>query len=351
MTSKVAFLSDTHFGWKIDNIQYVDYIKRFYRDFFFPELMRNDIQCVIQFGDLLDNRKNISIKTLKLINEVFLEPLYNLEIELITIIGNHDTYYKDTNDLNSVRYVLQGYKNVTLYEEITEVQIGAKMFGFVPWINDGNIQDFERFSEMSDVDVVVGHFEFGGMEYQKGIVSERGMSTTMVKRFPEVYSGHYHISSKKGNILYLNTPYEMTFNDMDEEKGFYVYDTKNSGLEFLQNPETLFKKVVYQDEETDYDQMDYQEFHNSYVKVYVLQRSNITMYNRFIDSLYAANPIDISVIEQEIDFEEEDDVDIEIQSTIGIIKDSVETLTNVDNPSIIAIMDELYKEAALTVNE
>lgn len=344
---KIAFLSDTHFGYRIDNESYTDYVAKFYTDFFFPYLEQNGIKTVIQFGDLLDNRRHVSMKTLMFMNRVLFEPMKAADITMHTFLGNHDVYYKNTNSLNSPTYVCAPFDNVHVYDKITELVFDGRKFGLVPWINQENLGKFQAWLAMTDAQTCLGHFEFGGFEYAKGIISERGMKTEGFSKFDDVYSGHYHISSSKKNIMYLNTPCEMTFSDMGTEKGFYVYDTKKADLEFQLSPFVLFNKIIYDDSEVDFDEFDFSAFTGTYVKVYVIQRDSMAMYSRFIDSLYNAKCIDIQIIEQDFGLEDAEDVDVETQTTIDIIRDTVEALQNVDQAGVLKILDILYKEANL----
>lgn len=348
--SKVVFLGDTHFGYRIDNNAYTNHVKKFYTEFFFPYLKANKIDTIIQFGDLMDNRRHVSIKTLRFIKEVFLDPMKKAKIKMHTFLGNHDIYYKNTNDLNSPAYVLQGYKNVKLYQTNTDVEIGGRLFGMVPWINEENMSLFEKYINMTEAKTICGHFEFGGFEYVKGVTSDRGMGTKQFTRFEDVYSGHYHITSSKGNITYLGTPYEMTFNDLGDPKGLWVYDTDDASIEQITSPHILFRKIIYDDTTVDYDTYDFTIYKESYVRVYVIKRDNMAMYSRFIDNLYNAEAIDINVLEKDLDFDD-DDVDVETQSTIDIMRDTVSSLTNVDQSGIITILDNLYREATLMGNE
>jgi hypothetical protein len=42
------------------------------------------------------------------------------------------------------------------------------------------------------------------------------------------------------NISYLGTPYEITFADVNEKKGFHVFDTETRVMEFVPNENKLF---------------------------------------------------------------------------------------------------------------
>ena len=48
------------------------------------------------------------------------------------------------------------------------------------------------------------------------------MDPSIYKDFKQVFSGHYHHKSSRGNITYLGNPYQMFWNDYkDEEDSIY----------------------------------------------------------------------------------------------------------------------------------
>ena len=49
-----------------------------------------------------------------------------MKINFHCIVGNHDIYYKNTNDVNSLKELIDGkYKNIHIYEDPTDVNIGG----------------------------------------------------------------------------------------------------------------------------------------------------------------------------------------------------------------------------------
>lgn len=346
---KIALLGDTHFGYRIDSEVYTNYVRCFYDEVFFPYLDKHNIKTVFQLGDLMDNRRYLSIKSLRFINDHFLLPLKNRNIELVSFLGNHDVMYKNTNDLNSPRYVVSSYDNVELCEVITEKEYDGVKFGFVPWINKENTDKFEHWINTTEATICLGHFELNGFEYFRGVTSERGMDHKPLKKFKQVYSGHFHIGSHKGNIRYIGTPYEMTFNDLGDEKGFWILDTNDLSLERVINNNVLYRKIIYDDESVDYDTFDFSIYKDCYLKVYVIKKKDIPMYNRFIDNIYKTDVIDVDIIERDINYDD-DFEQLETQDTFSIILDTVNGLKDVDNASVISIMNDLYKEATLVTD-
>ena len=98
--NKVAIITDTHFGARNDSPAFSRYFKKFYEEVFFPTLEERGIRTVIHMGDVVDRRKFINWKTLYQMREVFFDACYGRYINLHVIIGNHDTFFKNTNAVN-----------------------------------------------------------------------------------------------------------------------------------------------------------------------------------------------------------------------------------------------------------
>ena len=99
---KIALLNDTHFGARNDSPAFLDYFMRFYNEIFFPYLKENNITTLIHLGDVVDRRKFINFKTAHTFREDFMHRLYKEGIDTHIILGNNDTYYKNTNELNEI---------------------------------------------------------------------------------------------------------------------------------------------------------------------------------------------------------------------------------------------------------
>ena len=93
---KIALITDTHWGVRNDQLAFLDNNKKFLDDIFFPYLDAHSIDTVIHLGDLVDRRKYLNINTAKRLRDDFIRPLHRREIRPYLIIGNHDTYYKNT---------------------------------------------------------------------------------------------------------------------------------------------------------------------------------------------------------------------------------------------------------------
>ena len=106
---KIALITDTHWGVRNDNVAFLDNSKRFLDEVFFPYLRDNGVSTLIHLGDLVDRRKYININTARRLREDFLVPLKDHSLDVHIIAGNHDTYYKNTNEVNSLRELTNSY--------------------------------------------------------------------------------------------------------------------------------------------------------------------------------------------------------------------------------------------------
>lgn len=345
----VAILGDTHFGARGDSPFFHNYFKKFYDEVFFPYLRENNIKHVIQLGDVFDRRKYVNFNTLQQAKEYFFEPLNN-EFDSYLLIGNHDTYFRNTNDVNSVNLLLGEYKNITPILDPTQVSVGADIL-LVPWINPENEVDTVKSMELSTAQICMGHFEIDGFEMQRGMLHEGGLKPSTFDKFDLVLSGHFHTKSTRGNITYTGTPYEMTWSDWDDPKGFWVLDTETREMVFVENPLKMFHKVWYDDLNkslTDTVVADFSGYKDTIVKVIIKNKTNPYWFDLYIEKLEKAGAIDIQVVEDHLNLNLEDDEDIvnEAEDTLTILNKYVEQLElQADKQKLENLLRNLYNEA------
>jgi predicted phosphodiesterase len=195
---KIALLNDTHCGIRGSSDIFINYQEEFYTDIFFPYLIKNDIKHIIHLGDYYENRRFINFKALNANRKHFLEKLREYGITMDIIPGNHDTYYKNTNDLNSLKELLGHYMNeVNIVEEPTVLDYDGMKIGLVPWICQDNEDKIQTFLKNCSADVIGGHFELIGFDMMRGVPCTHGMTSDNLKRFDLVMSGHYHAKSNR----------------------------------------------------------------------------------------------------------------------------------------------------------
>jgi DNA repair exonuclease SbcCD nuclease subunit len=345
---KVALITDTHFGARSDSIPFDNFFAKFYTEVFFPHLEQAGIKTIIHLGDVFDRRKFINYNTLKKCREYFFDKARDLGIDVHMIAGNHDTFFKNTNEVNSLDLLLREYGNVITYSDAEEIKLDGKNLLLVPWICSGNYAETMEVVDKSNAQAVFGHFEFSGFEMYRGHKNDHGMGTEHFDRFPLVCSGHFHHRSRTGNILYLGNTYEFTWSDYNDPRGYHLYDTETNEVEFFENPFQIFHKIYYDDTTSDPNSMDLGPIVGSCVRLVVVKKTDFYKFDRFVDKLYDCDLIELKIIEDFSEFEadviEEDKMDVE--DTMTVLSDFVDTVsTDLDKDKIKNLLRTLYIEA------
>lgn len=347
---KVAIITDMHFGSRNDKRSFLDYFEKFYEEIFFPELEKRNINCLLILGDTFDRRKYINFYSLQRTKKMFFDKLkqYNIRTTYM-LVGNHDTTFKNTNEINSPELLLDGYENVFVIDKPQTVL--ADTILMVPWINTSNYQDCLEAIKNTNATICMGHFEIAGFSMYRGHQCEDGLSRDLFDKFQITLSGHYHHKSTSGNIHYLGTPYPMTWQDWNDDRGFHVFDTQTYELEFIKNPYEMFVKVTYDDIEKDYMKEDVSDFKHKYIKIVVVNKTNPYMFDRYLEKIYENEPEDVSIFEDFTELSNEG-IDEEMldqsDDTLTILNKFVDgntNDTNIDTKKLKNILRELYVES------
>ena len=346
---RLAILNDTHCGIRNSSDIFINYQETFYRDVFFPYLIKNDIRHIIHLGDYYENRRFINFKALNANRKHFLEKLREYNITMDIIPGNHDTYYKNTNNLNSLKELLGHYMNeVNIVEEPTVLDYDGMKMGLVPWICQDNEEKIQTFLKNCPADVIGGHFELIGFDMMRGVPCTHGMTSDNLKRFELVMSGHYHAKSNQENIHYLGSQMEFFWNDAHDDKFFHILDTDTRELLPVRNPVTLFERIRYDDTKHDYNTMALEYLDNKFVKVVVINKTDAFTFDRFLDRIQQKDIYELKIQEDFSEFNSDNvnDEGLEVEDTSELLNqyvDNVETLLNKDR--IKMELSELMKEA------
>jgi len=339
---KIAIITDTHYGARKGADYIHSYFKNFYDNIFFPYLEKNNIDTIIHMGDVFDSRKSIDYQSLEWSKRVVFEPLKKYKVHAIT--GNHDAYYKNTNKVNSPELLLKDYDNIITYSKPTEINIGGLDILLLPWINSENFEESKEFIDNSKSKIAMGHLEINGFKATRGHMMEDGMDVSIFSKFEKVYSGHFHTRSTDGKIYYLGNPYEMYWNDVNDKRGFHIFDTETLIHTPIDNPYKLFYNIYYED--TPHQTFDSTEYTNKLVKVIVRKKTNTKQFEKFIDKLYSSNVQDLKIIENFV-FQENENFEIdEEENTLSILNRYIdESEFEYDKNIIKGIFQDLYRQA------
>jgi DNA repair exonuclease SbcCD nuclease subunit len=343
---KVALLTDTHYGFKKGNQDFHDYFLKFYNDVFFPTLKKEKIKHVIHMGDVFDIRKNIDFWSLNWAKKNIFKPLEEMGITCDLLVGNHDSFYKNTLEINSLECLLLEFANLRVFSKPSEVTLDKIKLMYVPWICQDNEQQTLNLIQDTEAKVVLGHLELKGFAANPGWTCEHGYDASIFDKFELVMSGHFHTPSKKRNVQYVGNAYQMYWNDYNDKRGFNIFDTDTQKLKFYENPYEMFHKIFYDDTKNNYYEIDFEQYRDTCIKLIVENKTDYTQFDYVVTNLQDV-VIDLKVVEDfSVEGEENDDMELEHEDTLTILERYIDEMnTNIDSKKIKEIMKSLYVEA------
>jgi len=341
---KVAIITDQHFGFKKGSKVWLDYFQKFYDEVFFPTLKKEGIDTILDLGDTFDNRKGVDLRSLDWAKSNYFDIIRDNGMKMISIVGNHTAFYKDTNDINTIDLMLREYDNIRIVEECEEITVGGLPILFIPWINSENDAKTYQMIQQSTCNVAMGHLELNGFVATHGHVMDVGADFECYNKFKHVFSGHYHTRSNNGSIYYLGNPYEMFWNDVNDKRGFHIYDTDTLQLKTINNPNAMYKILDYAN--TPRQMTNFEQYRNKIVKVVVREKDDDKAYDMFMQSLSKASPYDIKVVERTVNMLAPDEDIAQTEDTMTLLNTYIDDLsTDLNKSKIKDILRETYQQA------
>ena len=341
---KVAIITDQHFGFKKGSKIWLDYFQKFYDEVFFPTLKKEGIDTILDLGDTFDNRKGVDLRSLDWAKSNYFDLIRDNGMKMISIVGNHTAFYKDTNDINTIDLMLREYDNIRIVEECEEITVGGLPILFIPWINSENDAKTYQMIKDSKCKVAMGHLELNGFVATHGHVMDVGADFECYNKFKHVFSGHYHTRSNNGSIYYLGNPYEMFWNDVNDKRGFHIYDTDTLKLKTINNPYAMYKIIHYAN--TPRQMTNFEQYRDKIVKVVVREKDDDKAYDMFMQSLSKVNPYDIKVVERTVNMLAPDEDIAQTEDTMTLLNTYIDDLsTDLNKSKIKDILRETYQQA------
>ena len=214
---KAAVFTDIHFGLKSNSTLHNEDCLNFVK-WATSKAREEGCETCIFTGDWHNNRASINILTLG----YSLRALEHLNDNFETVFfipGNHDLYYRDKRDVQSVEWAkhLPNIKIVNDWFTSGDVTIA-------PWLVG---DDHKRLKKLSGK-YMFGHFELPGYLMNAMVaMPDHGEVDPKndLKGFEHVYSGHFHKRQTKGNITYLGNCFPHNYADAgDDDRGLMVLE-------------------------------------------------------------------------------------------------------------------------------
>jgi UDP-2,3-diacylglucosamine pyrophosphatase LpxH len=206
-----ACFTDIHYGLKSNSHTHLADCHR-YTDWFITEAKARGAETCVFLGDWSHQRAsvniatmNASIKDLKKLNDNFDKVYF--------ITGNHDLYYRDKRELNSVEYARDLPNFVMVDEWFIEGDVAI-----IPWL----VQDEWRKIKNIKAKYMFGHLElpYFKMNAMVSMPDHGGLQSEHLTGPEYVFSGHFHKRQYKNNIHYIGNAFPHNYADAgDWERG------------------------------------------------------------------------------------------------------------------------------------
>ena len=283
-------ISDIHIGVHQNSSQWHNITLEWAR-WLAAELKSKNIQDIIISGDFFHYRDEIAVNTLHFVTEVL--DLWS-SFNIILLVGNHDAYYKDRSDVNSLT-ILNGQDNVTVLSSLATTQLFGKTITFCPW---GTTPD-----QIPTSDLIFGHFEIKNFKQNSSRICDTGINAAdLLSKAGLIISGHFHLRDervyKDGNILYLGNPFQMDFGDCDGTKGYYILDFETLKYEFTENDMSPKHKKIYLSELVKSKRITSdikRDFENNFIKFIIDKDISADEVDIILKKFLTLNPVSINV--------------------------------------------------------
>ena len=240
---KILLITDQHFGVRNDNQFFINHYKKFYGEIVIPFIKASGISTVIALGDTFDRRRSINFMSLDEAKQMWFDPLEEMGVDMHMLVGNHDIYYKNTLRINAPGELL-GYSNITVYDRPTTIDVdGLPILLCLGYVTKTTTNPYDLLQKVLLLSLW-GILSLNGFEAHPGHMMETGMDHSIFKKFDKVFSGHYHMKSKRDNIVYLGNPYQLYWNDYASKEDSTSSTQTHSKQLFTEIPLILFISCI-----------------------------------------------------------------------------------------------------------
>ena len=272
---RIYVLGDLHIGIKNASIEWSEIQSTYLLESFIDSIEKDgfdpDQDILVQVGDWHHVRESTNIRIMGISLNIAKTLCSKFKKGVHVILGNHDVYYKDQNDVHSLIGFDKMFDNFYLYESPEELNIDSHKFLMLPWIEstDKFRSAINRYKKSR---YIFCHADVKGANLSKTTKLDHGVEYDELSEFTRIYSGHIHIRQDKNNVLYVGTPYQMDRGDSGNVKGFYVLDLNDDGVNerFIENK---FSPTFIKHNIRDILNMSLDEikdiFNNNFVDIYI----------------------------------------------------------------------------------
>lgn len=306
-------ISDLHYGMRSNSLEWLDIQTKYFYEWFIPNVKKNiqpgDVLFIL--GDVFDNRQNTQLLIQDAVISL-IEDLIKIFPKIYILVGNHDIYRKNSNDVTSLS-CLKYIPNVHLIKEPELMTIQNKKVLMMPWRKDSNAEA-ETLQEYKNADYLFCHSEIYGVKLNSKVKYDKGNNIDIFKNYKHVYSGHIHFSQKIKHFRFVGNPYEMTRSDSGNQKGIFIVDFVNEKEYFISNefsPNFIKLNItsLYNTTLKTIKEKFKDNFVDLYVSSAIITKYDVGKFLSILDS--SARKIDLQIYEEDSDIDYDDEQEYE----------------------------------------
>ena len=213
---KVACFTDIHFGLKGGSRTHNTDCEQFV-DWFCNTAQANGCETAIFLGDWHHNRSTTDVSTMNY-TVSNLERLNDSFEKVFFILGNHDLFYKDKREINSIEFMRLFPNIIPIKDPLTMEDVTI-----LPWLVGDEWRDIPKIKSR----YIFGHFELPSF-YMNAMVQMPDHGQLQRSHFQHqdyVFSGHFHKRQQNNNIVYIGNAFPHNYADAgDDDRGMMILE-------------------------------------------------------------------------------------------------------------------------------
>ena len=213
---KAAIFTDIHFGLKSNSTLHNEDCLAFVK-WATQKAREEGCETCLFLGDWHNNRASINILTLQYSLQALEHLNANFE-KTYFIPGNHDLYYRDKRDVQSVEWA-KHLSNIHICNDWTV--LGDVVIA--PWLVG---DDYKKLKKLKGK-YMFGHFELPGylMNAMVAMPEHGELRGDDMQGFEHVFTGHFHKRQTQRNITYIGNAFPHNYADAgDDDRGLTVLE-------------------------------------------------------------------------------------------------------------------------------
>jgi len=209
---RAACFTDIHYGMRNNAKQHNEDCDGFV-EWFIDEAKKKDCDTCIFLGDWHHNRASLNISTMK----YSLDGLRKLSAafeKVYVILGNHDLFYRESRDVNSVEFVEELENVVLVRDKLVEGDVAI-----VSWLVG---EEWKKVPKIK-TKYMFGHFELPAFKLNAMVEmpDHGGLKGNMFANQDYVFTGHFHKRQVRDNVIYMGNAFPHNFSDAwDDDRGW-----------------------------------------------------------------------------------------------------------------------------------